>query len=117
MNVLIRQCHSRAAGLLTLIPGTSESGLEIYSPLTRDWRAGPRDRSSCLVLLGDTVARLTRGLLPATVHRVLTEQPRMSTVFKQRAKLQLVGARSDAESRVLAELVAPGTSCSQTGSE
>lgn len=90
---------------MTLIPGTAESGLELYSPLTRDWRAGPRDRSLCLVLVGDTVARLTRDMLTATCHRVLTEQPRMSTVFKQRAKLTLTGARSDAEARVLAHLM------------
>jgi len=90
---------------LTLIPGTAESGLELYSALTRDWRAGPRDRSLCLVLLGETIARLTRDTLTATCHRVLTEQPRVSTVFKQRARLELIGARTDSETRVLSRLL------------
>jgi isopenicillin N synthase-like dioxygenase len=70
--------HVRAAAhedinLLTIMPGASDSGLEI---LTKDGEWLPIDSKYKYLIVdsGDMLARITNGVIPATTHRVVNPQ-------------------------------------------
>lgn len=63
-------------GLITLIPRASTAGLEMYDWVTGDWHPVERDRPSnhCVLLVGETLSRLSNKYFAPTVHRVAVSQ-------------------------------------------
>ena len=46
-------------------------GLEVLSPTTNKWMRVPHANDSLIVISGHSLEKLTNGLIPATIHRVI----------------------------------------------
>jgi isopenicillin N synthase-like dioxygenase len=81
-------------GLLTLIPLSCTSGLEIYDRLKETWisaETGHDVKNKLIVFPGAQLQRLTTDILPCPVHQVRVSQgTRISNVFFLRGSLNAV---------------------------
>ncbi|KAL6056181.1 GTP-binding protein rhoA [Balamuthia mandrillaris] len=107
---LEESCHTHGdAGILTLclLP---EPGLNLFDPCGAFWfkseyipllEQAQNKRVSAIMLSGETLHRLSKGRILASAHSVTKENntngERHSTVFKLRARPDVVGPRTDAD--------------------
>jgi isopenicillin N synthase-like dioxygenase len=76
------------SGLLTIIPFSNVSGLEIFDIKQKRWLAVENSNygnhlEHMLVFAGDALTRLSNGLYPKLLHRVtMNDKPRFSITFK-----------------------------------
>ncbi len=103
----VRAAAHEDINLLTVLPASNESGLEL---LGRDgeWYAVPCDPGSLAVNCGEMLDRATGGYLPATTHRVVN--PAGEAAHRARMSIPLFLAAADEviidEGRTAAELLA-----------
>ena len=88
----VRAAAHEDINLLTVLPASNESGLELLGS-DGEWYAVPCDPGSIAVNCGEMLDRATNGYFPATTHRVVN--PRGEAAHRARMSLPLFLAAAD----------------------
>ena len=88
----VRAAAHEDINLLTVLPASNESGLELLGS-DGEWYAVPCDPGSIAVNCGEMLDRATNGYFPATTHRVVN--PRGEAAHRARLSLPLFLAAAD----------------------
>lgn len=103
----VRAAAHEDINLLTVLPASNESGLELLGS-DGEWYAVPCDPGSLAVNCGEMLDRATGGYLPATTHRVVN--PAGEAAHRSRMSMPLFLAAADDviidDGRTAAELLA-----------
>ena len=103
----VRAAAHEDINLLTVLPASNESGLELLGA-DGEWYAVPCDPGSIAVNCGEMLDRATGGYLPATTHRVVN--PAGEAANRSRMSMPLFLQAADeviiADGRTAAELLA-----------
>jgi len=103
----VRAAAHEDINLLTVLPASNESGLELLGA-DGEWYAVPCDPGSIAVNCGEMLDRATDGYLPATTHRVVN--PAGEAARRARMSMPLFLAAADevviADGRTAEELLA-----------